>query len=389
MERLIKKFENKLLRQELVGTGDVLIGARDCTTCWNDDSHPVRHMIDPVFAGINCNSVLYALPAEPYRTIISYLVEKSTGGRILPRDSETRTFLHELPVIGKMSPESIIEKLRCRKCVITPDGGIVTFGTVSPEQAFVTYSSVCFAAFVKYFDDYRNSVRTGAATATDERMFHTVCETVRNVPGCNNVTLMKGPFSAEKDVLSAIDEAGRFTVSYGLVDSYFGNISYCMEDTLYISQTGSSLDELTGNLVDPCPLDGSSCVGMTASSELPTHYAIVTGSEVRCVLHGHPRFSVIESMDCTEVNCPHRGRCHIFCPKSRTIGDIPIVSGEIGAGRRGLCTTVPAALNRAQGVIVYGHGVFTTGTKDFNEAFRSLVSIERFCHDHYFSTVHH
>jgi len=388
MERLIKKFENKLVSQGLVGKGDLLIGARDVIPSWNDSNHPVRHIIEPIFVDINCNSVFYAIPAEPYRTIIAYLAGKSPDGRILPKDSETRTFLHELPVIDKMTSESIVERLRCRKCVITADGGIVTFGTVSPEQAFVTYSSVCFATFVKYFDDYRRAVRAGSATAEDERIFTTVCETVKPVPACKDHILTRGAFSREKDVLTAIAEAGRLTVDYGLVDSYFGNISYRMGETLYISQTGSSLDELTGSLIDPCPLDGSSCVGMTASSELSAHHAIVTGSDARCVLHGHPRFAVIESMDCQDVSCPYHGRCHIFCPKDRSVGHIPIVSGEIGTGKHGLCTTVPAALSRTDGVIVYGHGVFTTGIRDFNKAFQSLVTIERFCFDHYFSTVH-
>ncbi len=41
-------------------------------------------------------------------------------------------------------------------------------------------------------------------------------------------------------------EAGRKTIEYELVDSYFGNLSYYWNDTLYISQTGSCLDELEG-----------------------------------------------------------------------------------------------------------------------------------------------
>ena len=62
-------------------------------------------------------------------------------------------------------------------------------------------------------------------------------------------------------------EAGHQTVAYRLVDSYFGNISCRLGDTVYISQTGSSLDALAG-CIDPCPLDDSSCAGITAWREI-------------------------------------------------------------------------------------------------------------------------
>jgi len=55
------------------------------------------------------------------------------------------------------------------------------------------------------------------------------------------------------------------------------------------------------------------------------------------------------------------------CPEKRLVGDVPIVSGEVGTGPYGLCHTVPAAMAGRQGVIVYGHGVFTMGRQDFNE----------------------
>jgi hypothetical protein len=39
------------------------------------------------------------------------------------------------------------------------------------------------------------------------------------------------------------------------------------------------------------------------------------------------------------------------------------------------------------GVIVYGHGVFTTGTGDFNEAFTCLLTTENGCRERYFELV--
>jgi ribulose-5-phosphate 4-epimerase/fuculose-1-phosphate aldolase len=201
--------------------------------------------------------------------------------------------------------------------------------------------------------------------------------------------LMTAPFTTEEDVYRAIAQAGRKTVALHLVDSYFGNISYCWNDTLYISQTGSSLDELAG-CVDPVPLDGSSSAALTASSELRAHLETITRTGCRAILHGHPKFSVILSMDCLPAEktaCNFSGQCHIKCPKRRFVEDIPIVTGEVGTGPTGLCRTLPPVLEKSRGAIVYGHGLFTTGRDDFNEAFATLVAVESMCREKYFEKV--
>ena len=127
---------------------------------------------------------------------------------------------------------------------------------------------------------------------------------------------MKGPFQNEEDVYSAVIEAGFKTVEYGLVDSFFGNVSYLWNNTLYISQTGSSLDELAG-CIDPVPLDGSTSAGITASSELSAHMETIKRTGCNAILHGHPKFSVILSMDCDPIEktaCDFSDQCHVKCP---------------------------------------------------------------------------
>jgi ribulose-5-phosphate 4-epimerase/fuculose-1-phosphate aldolase len=39
------------------------------------------------------------------------------------------------------------------------------------------------------------------------------------------------------------------------------------------------------------------------------------------------------------------------------------------------------------GVIVYGHGLFTSGRHDFNEAFERLAAIENACRQEYFRRI--
>ena len=385
MERLIRKYAAKLVGAGYAEAGGPLLGARDAELVWNRQD-PCRPLFEEVFAGLNIQSLLFARPAEPYRTVIDHLAETSDG-TIYPEDTETRTFFHDLPVARDFSAAAIIAALKERKCVIVPGRGVVSFGTVSPEQAFITFCSVCFSAFVKFFADTARAARLGRLESRWEAAFIRAAGHL-DAPPVVPPPLLRGPFSGGDEVCAALAEAGRATVEGRLVDSYFGNISCLAGKILYISQTGSSLDELEG-CIDAVPLDGSSCTGITASSEFSAHRQIVLATGRQVVLHGHPRFAVIESLGCERVDCPERGFCHLRCPERRFAGETPIVPGEIGTGRYGLDRTVPAALEAHAGVIVHGHGVFTTGSGDFNGAFAALREIENGCRRAYFRRLGH
>ncbi|MCK4671188.1 MAG: class II aldolase/adducin family protein [Candidatus Aegiribacteria sp.] len=380
MKRLLEKYSAKMVSAGLAQTGHPLLGGLDAELEWNRED-PATPVLERVFSGLSINSLLFSLPAEPYRSIIDFLASGDVSC-IRPEDSETRTFMHDLPVIRDFRSDKIIEKLRKRKSVIIKGKGIVTWGTVSPEQAFIFYSSVCFACFVKFFADYLRDKRRGEVSIEQESVFRIVLNNLDKYPN-KPPLLMSGPFLNREDVYRAVAEAGRLTVKHRLVDSFFGNVSMRWGDTLFISQTTSSLDEL-GGCIDPCPLNGSACTSITASSEFSAHMGILRLTGMNAILHGHPKFSVIMSMDCRQENCDTRGSCHIRCPEERFIGDIPIVSGEVGTGPYGLCNTLPVAMEGNRGVIVWGHGLFTVSLDDFNGAFRNLLSIEKMCQEEYF-----
>jgi ribulose-5-phosphate 4-epimerase/fuculose-1-phosphate aldolase len=383
MVRSIHKYARKLETHRLTPVGEPLIGSLDAELRWNRPD-PRAPLLAPLFDTLDITSLLCARPAEPFGSIIDFLASRA-GVSIRPNDTETRTFLHEIPVIDEFATATIAAALQQRRCVIVGGHGIVTTGTVTPEQAFVTFSSVCFSCFVKFFHDFA----AAGSRRTDDREYAGVFEAAAAAlppPPTHPATLTPGPFTTEETVYRALAEAGKATVDYGLVDSYFGNISYLHEGTLYISQTSSSLDELAG-CIDPCPLDGSSCAGITASSELSAHRHIVCDTGACAVLHGHPTFSVIMSMLCERRGCEHEGECHIACPYPRAVAGVPVVPGEVGGGPHGLCNTVPPAMRGNPGVIVYGHGVFTTGKTDFNEAFASLLTIEERCREGYFALI--
>jgi len=376
---LIHKYEQKLYQAGLVSSENALIGALDDTIIWNQN-HECLADFEYILTHLPINALVYAPPKAPYDFIIDHLSSKSRQA-ICPQDTESRTFLHELPIIHQWDCAEIIAALSHRKAVIIPKMGVIATGALTPEQAFVVYSSLCFACFVAFFSDKIQRAYEKKLTNNERDIIYALLNQCEKVPS-ELPKLQKGPFSTADEVYDAIKEAGYYTVYYGLVDSYFGNVSYQYNDILYISQTASSLDELSG-CIDPCPLDGSSCAAITASSEFSAHKEIVLKNQFQAILHGHPKFSVVMSMFCTERKCKNRHRCHTHCSGNRKIDGIPVIPGEVGCGPYGLVHTLPKAFQENKMVIVYGHGVFTVGEVDFISAFQRLAFTEHICREMY------
>lgn len=388
MISLIKKYLKKLESQGLTDKGEAVFLALDAELFSNKPIKDEALILSKVFDLMNINCLLFSQPSEPYKSIIDELI-KEQKDRITPIDCETRTFFHDIPIIDKFTPSSIAEALSIRKSAIIRGRGIVTYGTVSPEQAFVSFSSTCFSTFVKYFYDtlfYFEDCYL-KRQHPDPYYLKNFKKIIRHLrPSAIFRPLTSKVPETEDDVIRMLSEAGRAVVENRLVDSYFGNISYVLGDNIYISQTGSSLDELE-HCIDAVPLNGSSSTGITASSELSAHKNIYYATGDNAILHGHPEFSVIMSMYCKKEDCLHYSEidyCYKKCREKRYVAGVPVVSGEIGTGPTGLVNTVPEAMREGKGVIVFGHGVFTSGRDDFNYPFLRLIEIERDCKKEYF-----
>jgi ribulose-5-phosphate 4-epimerase/fuculose-1-phosphate aldolase len=383
MQRLIEKFENKLIAASLAKKDNIYFGGIIDSVYWNREGNSTDEL-NRIFKIFQPSSLLCAMPAEPYQTIIKFLAKRNEK-LIEPQDCETRTFLHDIPVVPNMQAGAVCKNLQKRKGVVLKTGEVISFGSVSPEQAYVNFSSICFACFVKFFSDFLYAKLNGRVDAEYEEVFKIVKDKLPALK--KDLPALKGkPLDNSAAIISAMCEVGRKTVEYKLVDSYFGNVSYLFDGSLFISQTGSSLDELEG-CIDACPLDGSSCVGITASSEYSAHLDAVTKNSIDGMLHGHPPFAVIMSLYCEDEDCANKGRCHLDCSKDRSVGGIKIVPGEVGTGKYGLCNTLPPAIKESDGAIVYGHGLFTPVEGDFKSAFENLLKIEQQCRDRYFEMV--
>jgi ribulose-5-phosphate 4-epimerase/fuculose-1-phosphate aldolase len=382
MHDQIQKYINKLISDRSAHPGMIAFAAQDDVMVCGGEPFLAGVAADAL-ARLNCLALCAALPALPFA---DFLLRRAAAGEheIIPRDTETRTFLHDIPLLRSSElgdnhlPAVIAGLLGSRKGVVVEGLGIFASGALTVEQAYINWSSVFHSTFIKYLEDI---LQDGFRLPGEAEAFERFRIEWMQPLSADGLQFRAGPIADKGDILDEITRVGRYTVQRGLVDSFFGNISYSNGDLLYISQTASSLDELAG-CIDPVPFENNSTVGITASSELVAHRSIFELTGCRAILHGHPRFAVVMSMLCEE-----QGQCGITdcwreCTKVRLLGGTPVVAGEIGAG--GIAKSVPPVIGGPGRAIVYGHGVFAIGRTDFREAFQALVDVENWCRSEYF-----
>jgi ribulose-5-phosphate 4-epimerase/fuculose-1-phosphate aldolase len=383
----IAKYTQKLLRDRTAVPDSIRFYRLDDMVMANQRDEWLP-LFSSVFKGLDITALLFARLTLPFADL---LVERAESGadRLVPRDSETRVFLHDIPFIRNRDWEStsaadrtsmLIRCLKERKAIIIQGVGIVATGGVTVEQAYIGFSTIFHTTFVKYCLDI---LKHGFILPKEQIIFERFRTAWNRAPDLSGLMFTHGPLKGREAIIGEICRTGRYTVEKGYVDSFFGNISYFDDTTIFISQTTSSLDELEG-FIDPVPVDGSSTAGLSASSELPTHRAIYLDSPYHAILHGHPRFSIVLSMLCDEKNCAIKD-CNRHCDRMRSVCGVPIVAGETGAG--GMARTVPAAMKEQGVCIVYGHGIFAAGEKDFRDAFKKMANVENACREEYFRLV--
>ena len=380
MQDHLEKYAAKLRRDRSIAPEGAALAAKDVEIIGTGPDE-LAALACGVLSRLNCLALVAARPSLPF---VDLLISRMAPGEeaIIPRDTETRTFLHDIPVLrraelGNDPAAAIAHHLGSRKGVVVEGVGIVANGALTVEQAYINYSSVFHSTFVKYLEDlllegYRLPGEREAMAAFRSEWLQPLTDA--------GLSFRSGPLGSDEEILDELVTVGRYTVERGLVDSFFGNISCRSGDTVWISQTAASLDELAG-CIDPVPFGNSSTAGITASSELAAHRRIYETCDAAVILHGHPKFSVVMSMLCDDQGCGVAD-CWRDCPKVRYLDDTPVVAGEIGAG--GLAKRVPPVIGGPGKAVVYGHGVFTLGSSGFAEAFRAMVEVENWCRAEYF-----
>lgn len=381
MHDQIAKYTAKLVHDGSVFPEQISFAAQD--DCMISVGTPeLATLAESLLTQLNCLALVVAPPQLPFAQLLLKRAGKDEH-EIVPRDTETRTFLHDIPIVratdlGSDLPKKLIPLLGSRKGIVVEGIGIIATGALTVEQAYINWCSVFHSTYIKYLED----LLADGFILPDEADLFTHFRTSMTIPlTADNLSFRQGPFTDKAVIYDEIALVGGYTVQRRLVDSFFGNISYTTGDLIYISQTASSLDELAG-CIDPVPFTNSSTVGITASSELVAHRAVFETTGCRAILHGHPRFAVVMSMICAENEQCGISDCWKECAKVRLLGGTPVVAGEIGAG--GIAKRLPPVIGQTGSAIVFGHGVFSIGMTDFREAFQGLVDVENWCRTEYF-----
>ncbi len=146
---------------------------------------------------------------------------------------------------------------------------------------------------------------------------------------------------------------GKKAVSSGLTSSRFGNISVLKGKNIFITCTGSMLDELDEAQVAEVDLSGPCPQDRIASSETCVHRAIYQHTSAKAVMHTHSPYAVTLSL--LEMNSVEP----IDSEGRHFLGTMPIVEGFFGSVD--LADSVTSALHDHAACIARGHGVFAAG----------------------------
>ncbi|MCX7816167.1 MAG: class II aldolase/adducin family protein [Syntrophales bacterium] len=382
----VEKYAEKIHKKGLFEKDSLIIGIEESDSVQIlGKGNNEKKIVETLIKKLKKKAIIWAHPIEPFKCIIDYLVYTSNGKAIKPEDYESVVLIKEILICNTPEVETLLEALAKGRVVIVRNGSVIITTRNNLDFAYTLLCALCFSCSVKFFTDI---VSKGIQEQNGEKVKNNLESLLwshrREIN--QEVKLMNGPFYHEEKIKAAMAEAGLYMVTTGLVDANFGNISYRLGNTLYISKRGAPLSELTGQITQ-VPLEWET-QPPEASTEYPTHRGIMINTTHKAVCHAHPLFAVVMSLNCPEKSlCAYRENCHIKCPQHRSLGDIPVVSGNTGGGPLGLNQSVPPAVARAGAAIALGHGVFTAGRIDFNEAIIKLQNVENVCLEAYISLL--
>ena len=160
---------------------------------------------------------------------------------------------------------------------------------------------------------------------------------------------------------------GQKLINAGLTSSRFGNISLLLNNKIFITCTGSMLDELDENCVVGVELEGCCPEDAIASSETCVHRAVYRFTSHEAIIHTHSLYAVAASLLEAREVLPLDSEGRIF------LGPMPIVSGSFGSNE--LAESVSSALQDHKACIARGHGVFAAG-RSLKEAYTAAAMAE-------------
>jgi len=163
----------------------------------------------------------------------------------------------------------------------------------------------------------------------------------------------------------------------GMNNSHSGNISIREGDKIFISRTGSMLDELNADDIVRVGLEPDQSIDQFASMELLVHRAIYNrNSDVKSVVHAHVPYAVVLGANHEEI-IPYDDEGRYF------LKSIPVLKVNNSIASEEVKEKIPSYINASHGaVIVAKHGVFAWG-KSLEEAYHYIMVTQSICKINY------
>ena len=365
----LHKYKTKLLKQGFLDE-KINIIASDKEFVYLGDNY-FKDLLEDIISKHGASSLCLI---KPPLNLIKWLTKRTGYTLLEPNDTESKTFLHDIPVLKNLSHVDEINSLISKRKGLIVEDYILSVGHITVEQAYINASSIYHSLYIKYLE----FVLEKGFSSLEER------EDFLKLKEFSELKEVKRSFlngSSKEDVLKDMALAGLLTIEHSLVDSFFGNISAKFLDSILISATASSMDELESEIIE-VDMKGELTTSIIASSELSAHRLIYQATNRLAILHGHPKFSVVMSMLCDKREKCQISDCHSLCDEVRYIEAIPVVSGEIGEG----ITKAIAKVVDSEVVLIYGHGLFCM-SETVENAFYSLYSSEKKLRAKYFELL--
>jgi len=174
-----------------------------------------------------------------------------------------------------------------------------------------------------------------------------------------------------------IAKYGRKLTEKGFVCGHGGNISVKVNENIYITRRGASLEDISIRDIVQIPLKHESEADKYASSEAPVHREIYIKTDYKAIIHAHPPYTIAVSYFFNEIE-------PLEIEAAIKMGSIKVIEGK--SGTRELGTKIVDNLGPCNAVIVRGHGVFATGS-NLEEAYRATCNVEKNCRQKYLTEL--
>ena len=172
-------------------------------------------------------------------------------------------------------------------------------------------------------------------------------------------------------MLERFSRFGRELFLQGVNSSHSGNMSVRAGDRIFITRRGSMLSNLVeGDIIETGLREDDSHITL-ASTEIKIHRAIYLQTSALAIVHAHPPFAIVLSLEEDEIVPLDTEGVYYF--KS-----IPVIGAGLTVGSDEVAEKLPPLLQNYKAAMVRGHGSFAVGQM-LEEAFQWTSSLEASC----------